>query len=172
MWIHIWLKRRIIDWLILAPSIFLTHTEVFHTYAFGDCQLGGKAFHSISRTAPSAWQTTTCTTWAGPLCALLIALVPVLGVRTVPYCSHCCCLFAHSAGRWGFATWGFSWRWREGGLHHLRRSYRSLWKQAPHLLVPVRNSAGCLFFLHLLLTWIPKYTVEVFVPRSCIIKTI
>lgn len=51
----------------------------------------GNAFQSISAAARCAWQTATCTTWAGPLCAHLITLVPVLGVWTTSLCcSHCC----------------------------------------------------------------------------------
>ena len=37
-----------------------------------------------------------------------------------------------------------------GGEHHMWRSYHSLWKQAPHLVVPVRNCAPCLFPLDFL----------------------
>lgn len=145
---HIWTLTGSFSLPVSTPHTHTkkTHTEGFFTHTCcGDCQLCGNAFHSISCTAHSAWQTTTCATWADPLCALLITLVPVPGVRTVPYCSHCCCLFTRLLG----AVWGLQLRFRwemaagEGGGHHMQSSYRSLRKQAPHLLVPVRNRASC-----------------------------
>lgn len=44
---------------------------------------------------------------------------------------------ASSPIRWGTGVCSGSFSGR--GSHHMLRSYRSLWKQAPHLLVPVRN---------------------------------
>lgn len=71
------------DWLG-RPLLSFLHLAHVAVRLPGRLTAFGNAFQSICGAAHGAWQTTTCATWADPLCALLIAPVPALGARTAP----------------------------------------------------------------------------------------